>query len=269
MDEIFVDAVLVDKVKIKPRGLCQNKQSILQDILINKFEGKCSYHGYIKRGSIKIIKCSAGQVKDVTLNGDTEYLVSYRALVCNPIIGSIVRAKVVNQNKFGILAEVTINGTEPVLEIIITKMIEPGEIPLDKIKVGDMVNVEILKKRFELNDDRITNVGKIIHSNVNGGNVSMIGGEYVAYVISDDEDVEDDVIIENEDEDADADADGDGEGVENAEEEDPDEDDAASSIDQSSDDVDVQSENWDSEESDASDGADADSIKGGLSDEDD
>ena len=178
MEDIFVSAVLTDKVKVKPSGLCRNKQSILLDILVRKFEGKCSYHGYIKRGSISIVKCSVGQVKDVSLNGDTEYAVSYNALVCNPVIGSIVRAKVVNQNKFGILAEVFINGTEPVLEIIITKMVEPGEVSLDNVKVGDMINVEILKKKFELGDEKITNVGRIIHSNARGGNISMIGGEY-------------------------------------------------------------------------------------------
>jgi DNA-directed RNA polymerase subunit E'/Rpb7 len=189
MEDIFVRAVLVDKIKVSPTYLRKNKATILHNILVDRFEGKCSYHGYIKRQSIAIVKCSAGIVKDVCLNGDVEYNISYSALVCNPAIGSVVRAKVVNQNMFGILAEVYVMGNV-VLEIVIAKMIEPGDEPLDNIKINDMVNVEIIKKKFELGDEKIINVGKIIK-----GDAAMRGGAF-----DEEEVIEADAVADEEEE---------------------------------------------------------------------
>lgn len=169
-NEIFIKTVLTDKVKIPPRSLSKSIKKHVQFLLSKKFAGICSYHGYIKQNSIEIIKMSIGKVKDVHLNGDVEYSVTYNAHVCNPAIGSTVRAKVVNQNMFGILGEVSVmsgNTLVPVLEVIISKMIDVDEtLHINNIKIGDMINVEILKKKFELGDEKIINVGKIIQDNV-------------------------------------------------------------------------------------------------------
>ena len=171
-NDIFIKAVLVDKVKLKPRALCKNKSVLFQDMLAQRFEGVCTYHGYIKKGSISIVRYTAGLVKDVFLNGDVEYHVTYNALVCNPAIGSTVRAKVINQNMFGILGEVSVmcNGqTVPVLEVIITKMTDvddDAKVSFDDIAINDMINVEILKKKFELGDTKILNVGRIIKNDI-------------------------------------------------------------------------------------------------------
>ena len=208
-NEIFIKAQLVDKVKLSPRALCKNKTLLFQNLLAERFEGVCTYHGYIKKGSVSVIKYTAGIIKDVFLNGDVEYHVTYDALVCNPAIGSTVRAKVVNQNMFGILGEVSVlyNGqTIPVLEIIITKMTDvDAASPLDDVKIGDMINVEILKKKFELGDEKILNVGKIIKNGIEKHELD--GGGFNS---DDDElDEEPDVLVGGEDEDADADADAD------------------------------------------------------------
>ena len=260
MDDIFVSAILTDKVRIKSNGLCKNKEPIIHDILVQKFEGKCSYHGYIKRESIRISKCSAGVIDDVSLKGYTDFTVAYHALVCNPVIGSVVRAKVVNQNKFGILAEVAINGTDPVLEIIITKMVEQGEPALGNINVGDMINVEILKKKFELGDEKIKNVGRITSSPMAGGDARADGGDDDDEdALIDQDDVDEEVAEEEEEEDEEEDKEGeeedeeeDKEGEEKEEEEDEDAEVANSSDEEGSD---VEGE-WEEEE----DEDDAESI---------
>lgn len=169
-NDIFIKVALSDKVKLKPGALCKNKTGIIQDILVRKYEGVCSYHGYIKHGSIAISKIGAGMIKDVFLNGDVEYTVTYNALVCNPAIGSMVRVKVINKNMFGILGEVSVSHggiAVPVLEVIVSKMTADEEnVEIEDIAIGDMVNVEILKKKFELGDDKIINVGRIIKDDV-------------------------------------------------------------------------------------------------------
>lgn len=168
-NDFFIKTLLTDKVKLQPKFLCKNVDSILHKILVKKFEGTCSYHGYIKSGSIKIHKVSLGQVQAFSLNGDVIYTVSYHAEVCNPCIGSIVKAKVVNMNKFGILAECGIeisNSYVPILEIIIAKnTVEiTSEVDFNSIKIHQDIFIEILGKKYELNDKKISVVGKIIQT---------------------------------------------------------------------------------------------------------
>lgn len=173
--DIFVRTYLNDKIKVKPQFLCKNIKDYIHNVLVSKFEGKCTYHGYIKPNSIKIIKVSLGQVQAITLNGDIVYNVQYQADVCNPSIGSIIQAKVVNTNVFGILAECGIdidNTYVPILEIIIAKnTVElSSDIDTSYIKTGHVLYVEILGKKYELNETKISIVGKVINSK-NGKNI--------------------------------------------------------------------------------------------------
>jgi len=159
MSSIYIEVPVTDRVKLKPHQLCQNIKPLLVDLLKSKFEGKCAYHGYIEKGSItedSIVNYSSGKVRDVLLNGDVEYVVTYNAKICNPAKGSIVKAKVVNQNMYGILAD-----AQKVLEIIIPKKDSDVDVDLNLIKTGDEIHVEIIGKKFELGDTKMTIVGKI------------------------------------------------------------------------------------------------------------
>lgn len=173
MEQIFVKSLLRDKVKIKPANLTPDIENVILQILRDKYEGRCSYHGYVRSGSIVIDKCSTGYVQAFSLNGDVIYNVSYFAEVCNPAIGLTVPVKVVNMNKFGILAEAYSRAkglSTPVLEVIIAKsMINiENEVPLDTVNVGDIINIEIIGKKFELNDKKISVVGRtVVNLNVN------------------------------------------------------------------------------------------------------
>lgn len=170
MDSLFIRALLNDNVKLKPKFVTKNSTKFILERLKKTFEGCCTYHGYIKVDSIEIVKVSCGLIKDVTLNGDTIFNVTYYADVCNPIIGSVVSAKVVNTNMFGILAEngLNINGKYyPILEIIVAKN---ANAELDKIKVGSQIDIEVIGKKYELEDKKITVVGKVVEEK-KGGNV--------------------------------------------------------------------------------------------------
>ena len=70
-------------------------------------------------------------------------------------------------NKFGILAETGIiynNKVMPILEIIVAKQTVDMNslINLDTLNIGDIVTVEILGKKYELTDTKISIVGRII-----------------------------------------------------------------------------------------------------------
>ena len=213
MDNIFIKTLLADKIKIQPQHINKNIIKVLLFELQAKFEGKCSYHGYIKPSSISIYKYSMGQIQAFSLNGDVVYNVQYHCEVCNPTIGSIVQAKIVNMNKFGILAEcsIFIKGLAvSILDIIVPKnsIDSVNEVDVDKLGKGDDINIEVLGKKYELNDKNISVVGRIIKTStdiVQEKNAEKNNVEFDED--NTDEDDDDDDENENEDEDDDEDDD--------------------------------------------------------------
>ena len=105
-------------------------------------------------------------------------------------------------NKFGILTEATIeqideNGVAmqvPIIDIIITKQAVgiASSVALEDLHIGDFVNVEILGKKFELKDKKISAIGKVVTDTV----ASLKTG---APSVTDEDDEDDDDIIEDDD----------------------------------------------------------------------
>jgi DNA-directed RNA polymerase subunit E'/Rpb7 len=171
---MFIQTLLRDHVKLHARELGRNYRDVLTVKLRSAVEGKCTRHGYVVPNSVAFVGCSCGKLDGASLNGDVVYEVEYMAKVCNPPEKSVVQARVVNVNRFGILAHggtvsVEDAGTEVtlhVLEIIVAKqgVSLASDVDLNAIRIGDEVQVQILGKRFELNDTKITVIGKIISS---------------------------------------------------------------------------------------------------------
>lgn len=163
MSEVFTECILVDKVNLRPSDLYAEPKATILHLLRDRYEGKCSRHGYIRRGSIKIYKLGLGQVQMVSLNGDVSYAVQFSADVCLPVVGNVYKATVKNMNKFGVLCEVT-QDKDTVMEIIVAKNSPEiqSEVNLDDLNIGDVVNVEVLGRKFELNDKKISIIGRLV-----------------------------------------------------------------------------------------------------------
>jgi DNA-directed RNA polymerase subunit E'/Rpb7 len=170
-DNIFMRMLLTDKIKLEPAFLSKRyKDEVLRRLKL-KLEGICSRHGFIKPNSIEIYKVCMGKVELVSLNGNVLFDVSFYADICNPLIGSVIKSKVMNVNKFGILAE-----AEGVVEIIIAKNSVgiQSEVDLNKIRIGDEVLVEVVGKKFELNDKKIALIGRVVKDVKNVGQSSGV-----------------------------------------------------------------------------------------------
>jgi DNA-directed RNA polymerase subunit E'/Rpb7 len=163
-----------------------------------KFEGKCSRHGYIKTGSTTIVSKTSGTIVSGFLNGYTSFDVTFRAEVCNPQVGYIFKATIVNSNKFGILAEAFVD-KRPVIEVIIAK--KNNIVAFENLEIGQEIQVKVLGKKFQLNDTRVVVVAKLVvdtsDGNIDNANSNLddvlSDGEYVddcvdVGVISDDDD---------------------------------------------------------------------------------
>lgn len=158
---IFYRSILTDKVKIEPKYMSKGFRDHILQKLKKNVEGVCSKHGYVKEDSIDIYKMSAGNVDLIGLNGYVVFEVSYYADICNPLIGNILKANVLNVNKFGILADVM-----GILEIIVPKnsinIVHDSDIDIDAVKIGDQILIEIMGKKYELYDKKISIVGRLV-----------------------------------------------------------------------------------------------------------
>ena len=166
---LFVRSLIRDTVLLKPQFIGADYRDVILSQLQGRYDGACNSHGYVQSGSISIHKVSLGRVEAVSLNGDVSYDVQYFAGVCNPAVGSRLPVRVINMNKFGILAHGGVQAPDgsfvPVVEAIITRhlnSVAASDVNLDTVQVGDTVTIEILGKKFELFERKIAVVARIV-----------------------------------------------------------------------------------------------------------
>jgi DNA-directed RNA polymerase subunit E'/Rpb7 len=169
-NESFIPSLLNEKIKVHPKNLHKNIDNVIYSLVVERNEGKCTKHGYIRKNSIKIVKTSVGRVEAHTLHGFVNYDVQFSASVCNPTNGSTLKCKIVNSNNFGILC---CSGIEEdgqfvtILDIIVPKsslnIRSDTEINLNSLKIGEYIFVEIVGKKFNINDSKISAVGKVVN----------------------------------------------------------------------------------------------------------
>lgn len=169
MTSLFIPIKFKTQVQMSPSELDENFEETLLHKLQSTYEGVCSRFGYIKYGSIQIMERSVGQLMKPHFNGHIRFELSVIAEVCNPVEGMVVTAIIKNRNQLGVLAEsYTQIGDKriPVLDIIIPKRTAgiTSEIVLDNLNIGDSVYVEILGKRYQLNDKKISIIGRGVQS---------------------------------------------------------------------------------------------------------
>ena len=159
MDNIYFNCVLNKKIIVESKYLNENINNYIENYLKNNTEGICIDEGYIKPESTKIIKKSIGMLLCSNFTGDITYEVLYTASVCNPVIGNIIECKIKFVNKLGLL------GTAGPLSIIIGKQFHISDNKLNKIKEGDIVKIEVIAKKFSLNDKEIKIIAKLWDEN--------------------------------------------------------------------------------------------------------
>ena len=159
MDNIYFNCVITRKIVIESKFLNENIDEYIETHLKNKVEGKCIDEGYVKEDSVKILKKSVGKLLGSRFTGDITYEVVYTANVCNPVIGNVIDCKVKFVNKLGVL------GNNGPITIIIGRQFHQDENTLNKISENDIVKVEVIAKKYSLNDKEIKIVAKLWKEN--------------------------------------------------------------------------------------------------------
>jgi DNA-directed RNA polymerase subunit E'/Rpb7 len=155
MDNIYFNSVLKKKINVEPKFLNSNLDNFIIQYLKKNFEGKCIAEGYVKPETITVLKKSIGLLAGSRFTGDITYEIIYTADVCNPVIGNVIDCKVKFINKLGILGH---NGP---ITIVVRKQFNDNDNDFDNIKENDIIKVEVIAKKFHLNEKEIKIVTKI------------------------------------------------------------------------------------------------------------
>ena len=161
----FSDQFIYETIKIHPKNINKDYKEYIENDFIKSLEGKCSKYGYIEENSVKLEALSPGQIESQNFNGYIIFKTKCSARICNPPKGSVIKVKVESVNKFGIRAISSINDVI-ILDIIIAKKTIGinSEIDLDEIKVGEEIYVEIIGKKFKINDNKISAIGRVLEN---------------------------------------------------------------------------------------------------------
>ena len=119
-----------------------------------KLEKKCSRHGYVIPGTLKLLSRSLGKASSGRFVGDYIYHVQVQGNVLNPPDGIVIEGEVIRKNKMGIYLNYM-----DAIRVIVPRDLHIGNDAFDNIEIGEKISVEIKKSRFQMNDDSILSVG--------------------------------------------------------------------------------------------------------------
>lgn len=165
--DIFLPVRFRTQVQLAPNSIVGNIDEQIYKKIRSTLEGVCSRYGYIRPNSIEILKRSLGIFMKAHFNGHIKYDIMCKADICNPVRGMIFKAIVKNKNDLGILAEnyIMIDGQKlHVLDVLIPRRSAgiTSDIDLDTINIGDEIFIEVLGKRYQLNDKKISIIARAV-----------------------------------------------------------------------------------------------------------
>jgi hypothetical protein len=173
------------KIALCPRDLNKVKDSSIDDILtvklIDMIEGKCSEHGFVLPGSIKIISRSMGYYEHARFTGDAVYFIKASGKVLYPADGIHVTGEVIRKNKLGLYVL-----HRNALRIQVPRDLHIGNEEFDRVEIGDTVEVELKKSRFQINDPFILTNG-IFHKITSSILPTVVKNEVVNAVVKKEE----------------------------------------------------------------------------------
>jgi hypothetical protein len=218
-------ALFEEQVALTPKDMSReitSIDSVLMDKLQNKLEGKCSRHGFVISGTLKVLSRSMGTMERGRFTGNMLFYIQAEAEVLNPPEGTELEGIVIRKNKMGMYVSYSVNdGENEAIRVIIPRDLHIGNEVFDKVEIGETVRVQVKKSRFQINDPYILSIGMFLSSSGKGvapnarKNVPVNMGEAKA----EEEEEEDEEEEEKEDEEKEDDEEDDEEAEEGAEEE--------------------------------------------------
>lgn len=159
--------VFEQKIAIGPREFNALGTSKIDDVLLKRFaeenEGRCSVHGWVIPGTLKMLSRTMLQIEGGRFTGDMVCWVQVEGRVLYPVDGITVQGFVMKKNKMGLFVM-----HKDAIQIMVPRDLHIDNEEFDNVQVGDQIEVIIKKSRFQVKDESILSVCLFVRR-VNGG----------------------------------------------------------------------------------------------------
>jgi DNA-directed RNA polymerase subunit E'/Rpb7 len=170
MDQLFISTKIKSSLSVYPKDLNNNLNRKIVNKIKNDVEGKCITNGYVKPGSVKLLKRSLGETLTSQFNGAVVYHIEYLVDLCNPLEGANIECQVLNINKMGVLAGM-IGEIDSPLNILLAKQHHIDNAEFEDLKELDIINIKVLGKRYEYGDSQISIIGLLESEYIKQNNI--------------------------------------------------------------------------------------------------
>ena len=150
--------VFEEQVTLTPKDMrvkIESVEVVLTEKLQQRLEGRCSRHGYVIPGSLKVLSRSMGSLEKGRFTGSIIFHIQAEGKVLNPPDGAIIEGVVIRKNKMGMY----VSYMEDAIRVIIPRDLHIGDEAFETVEIGEKVEVEVKKSRFQVNDPYILSVG--------------------------------------------------------------------------------------------------------------
>jgi DNA-directed RNA polymerase subunit E'/Rpb7 len=157
-NKLYSRCLITRKIVLPMSVVAKNIKELIENEIINNFEGKCIVEGYLKKNSTKLITFSSGLIERGNL---IVFEVIFECDICFPVEGMLIQCKVNNITKAGIHAQSDIEYPSPV-DVFLAKDHHYNNNLFAEVQEGNKIIVRVIGQRFELNDKCVTVIGEIV-----------------------------------------------------------------------------------------------------------
>ena len=150
-------AVFEEQVSLTPKDMrvkIESIENLVRDKLKARLEGRCSKHGYVVPDSVNVLSRSMASLEKGRFTGSMIFHVQAEGTVLNPPDGVIIEGEVIRKNKMGMYVSYM-----DAIRVIIPRDLHIGDDAFEAVEIGEKVEVEVKKSRFQVNDPYILSVG--------------------------------------------------------------------------------------------------------------
>jgi DNA-directed RNA polymerase subunit E'/Rpb7 len=159
-------ALFEEQVSLTPKDMrikIDSIEALVADKLRARLEGRCSRHGFVVPETVKVLSRSMGNLEKGRFTGSIIFHVQAEGTVLNPPDGAILEGEVIRKNKMGIYVSY-----RDAIRVIVPRDLHIGNEAFEAVEIGETVEVEIRKSRFQVNDPYILSVGYFVSSKGKG-----------------------------------------------------------------------------------------------------
>jgi len=142
------------KINLSPGEFNEVKHESIDSLLEKKakqlIENKCSEQGFVVPGTIKLISRSMGYFEAARFTGDANYYLKLEGKIVYPADGIRVICEVIRKNKMGLYADYN-----NAIRIQVPRDLHIGSEEYEEVEVGDIIEVELKRSKFQINDPYI------------------------------------------------------------------------------------------------------------------